>query len=129
METMKSVQSIDQFIHEWLNHFSIPFEKDVKTIGKNGNLNFLLPDHSMGILIPDWKRPISVQIINKSMKIQKHLNLNEILIVANSVSDHAKETIERLKLPITTIHPNGLSEIAMKFVSLRKLACQLISSE
>ncbi len=50
----------------------------------------------------------------------KKMDLQEILIITNGISDHAQETLQRSNLPITIIHPHGLSEIAMKFVNFSK---------
>ncbi|MHA2248837.1 MAG: hypothetical protein ACXAD7_00680 [Candidatus Kariarchaeaceae archaeon] len=110
-----------EFIEEWLHHFAILYEKEIAVPNMAIKMDYLLPHYSKGIFISRWKRPISVQLVNKLMSALDILGLNEIFIVAKKISEHAKDTLERLNIPITTVHPHGLSEIAMKLVNLSKL--------
>jgi hypothetical protein len=105
------------FIQEWLNHFSIRYQSKVQVSSKS-TLDFYIEDWALGILINDWKRPISVQIVNKAVTIARKMKTKNLYLVAKEISEPAKKTLSRYGDQVVAIHPNGLSELALKFSQL-----------
>lgn len=106
--------SSSYFIEEWLNSFNISFVKNLKIPRSSGTLDYSLTEHSLGILIVDWKKPISVKVINKAITvIDSNIGIDKIYIVCREISDYAFNLIGKLKYNIEIIHPFGLSEIAL----------------
>jgi len=110
-----------EFVEQWLNHFNITYNKDVSLQSNNLNLDFVLHNSGIGIFFSDWKKPISVLIINHTLELVKHFHLDEILIIAESISEHAQDVIERFQYPISFVHKTDLSSLAMKFVEISKI--------
>ena len=105
------------FIEEWLNNFNIAFVKDIKIPRSSGKLDYLLMEQSLGILIVDWKKPISVKVVNKAIcAIDHKLGVDKIYIVCREISNYALSLIGKLNYNIEIVHPFGLSEIALTFV-------------
>lgn len=109
-----------EFIGEWLNHMNITFDENIKIKSQKLTLNFLIPTVGTGILVSQWKKPFSVQALNKSLRLYDQLNLTELVIIAQQVSEHAIDTINRIKVNISIIHPHNLSELAMRLVGVSK---------
>lgn len=104
------------FIEEWLNHFNINYYKDFKL--NNNIIDYYLDQYNVGVLIANWKKPISIKIVNKAVIILKELNLDEVYIIASDISYYANEVLDRIEEKVILLHPNGLSELAMKFAKV-----------
>ena len=111
---------VQNFIDEWLNHWNLTHKKSVEAISEKLNIDYILPCTATGILVSDWKKPFSVQALNKALRAYDELNLSELIIISRQVSEHALDTIQRIKINISVIHPLNLSELAMKFVNVSK---------
>lgn len=109
-----------QFIEQWLTHFKLEFEKDLFGSSNNYKLDYLIPETGLGILISNWKKPISVLVVNQGLDFIKEFGLNELIIISNEISQHALEVIGRFAYPIRFLHRTELSDIAIKLVELSK---------
>ena len=108
------------FIEEWLHHFNLFYKKDIEYKQKKIILNFYLPEHNTGVVIVEKEKTINVPQINKALKMLDYFNLQELILVGHKISDNAYDTINRLPVNLSVVHPNGLSELALKFVNYSK---------
>lgn len=108
------------FIEEWLHHFNLFYKKDLEHKKKKISLNYYLPEHNTGVIIADKDKTINVPHINKALKILDYFNLQELIIVGHKISDNAYDTINRLSVNLSLVHPNGLSDLALKFIHYSK---------
>lgn len=107
----------ERFIQEWLNHFSIRYQSKVKVSSKS-ILDYYIEEWALGILINDWKRPISVQIVNRAVTMARKMKTKNLYLIAKEISEPAKKTLSRYGDQVIALHPNGLSELALKFSQL-----------
>lgn len=105
------------FVEEWLNHFNIQFKKEVK-INSKLSLDFFVERYGLGVFVVDWDRPISVQVVNRAIQIERELPVDHLYLIAREISEPARKTIDKFGNNIKTIHPNGLSELAVHFVNI-----------
>ncbi|MHA2502400.1 MAG: hypothetical protein ACXAE3_06015 [Candidatus Kariarchaeaceae archaeon] len=116
-----------EFVQDWLNHFNYPFQVDVK-VNSKASLDFVIPEHSIGIYVIDWKRPISVQVANKAIAMRQDLDLKHLYLIAREISEPARRTLDRYSNFIVTIHPNGLSELAIGLARTYQTATNSVMS-
>jgi len=107
---------VKDFVHEWLNHFNISFQSEVK-VNSTLSLDYYIPNLRIGIFIVDWKRPISVQIANKAIQLQRELDLTALYLISREISEPAQKSLDRFGDNIIAIHPNGLSELAISLAN------------
>jgi len=105
------------FVIEWLNHFNVIYEADVE-LNSTLTLDFLIKQFGVGIYIVNWKRPISVQIANKAIQLQREFELDQVFLIAKEISEPARKTLGKFGKNITTVHPNGLSELAISLANV-----------
>ena len=108
------------FIEEWLHHFNLHFKKDCHVKKEKITLDYYLPEFNSGLIISENSKPVNVTAINKAIKTLNHFNLTDLVIVTPKISDNAYDTVNRLPINLSVIHPNGLSSLAMKFVNFSK---------
>lgn len=112
------------FIEEWLNHLNVSYSRNYK-VNSQLKLDFYLRNQNMGILIIDWKRPISVQVINRAIQVRRNLDLDRLYLVAREISEPAKKTLQKFGKSITAVHPNGLSDIAIGLINCQQPTSQV----
>ena len=81
-----------EFVVDWLNHFNYMYQEDVP-LNSSVKLDFLVDSHSLGIFIVDWKRPISVQMINKAIQLHMKFQLRHLYLIATQISEPATKTL------------------------------------
>ena len=106
------------FIEEWLNHFNINYQTEIKIPNSNQKLDYYIPSANFGVVLAEWKKPISVRVVNRAINALDKLNLSELVIIAHSIGDYANSTLNRLDRPIKAILSSGLSDLAMTIASL-----------
>ena len=117
---------IEDFIKEWLEHFNLIFNQDIK-INSELSLSYHIPSLNIGVLIIDWKRPISIQIVNKAIQILRELKLTTLYLISKEISDPAQKNLMKYGEGIIPIQPNGISEIAVDIsIKLKYLESQII---
>ena len=65
------------------------------------------------------KNRVPITRINKFFG-SEDFNLQELIIIGNKISDNAYDTLNRLSVNLSVVHPNGLSDLALKFVNYSK---------
>ncbi|OLS26225.1 MAG: hypothetical protein HeimC2_15950 [Candidatus Heimdallarchaeota archaeon LC_2] len=119
-ELSVELTSSSGFIEGWLHHFNLIYQKDFENKGNQVNLNYYLPDYNTGVIIAEKNKRINVPDINKALTVLEDFNLKELIIIGNKISDNAYETLNRLSVNLSVVHPNGLSDLALKFVNYSK---------
>lgn len=121
-QLVEKLDDLQTFIEEWLHHFNLDYEKNCFVKKKKIGLNYYLPEFNSGLIISDKSKPVNVTAINKAIRALDHFNLTDLVIVTSKISDNAYDTVNRLPINLSVVHPNGLSEIAMRFVNYSKTA-------
>ncbi|RMG38697.1 MAG: hypothetical protein D6732_05065 [Methanobacteriota archaeon] len=110
----------EDIIEEWIQFHHLQMEKNFK-VGKGFiGLTYLLPQINVGIVVTKWKRPITISVIHKVMRVKDWLNLDSIILVASKVSHVARETVERSKENVHIVTMDRLSELAI-FLSTKAI--------
>jgi len=109
---------VTHFIEEWLNHLNLPYE--VNSIFPEMAYDYYLPSQSIAILNSKWKKPISVQYLNKIITDMEESQIKKVYLIAKKFSTFCIETIDRLELNIKTLDPNCLSELAIEIFELNR---------
>ena len=102
-------------IKEWLNHFKINHHTEVPFSDSSAKLQFYIPSIALGILVPNWKKPISVTVLHQAVHAYENMNLSEVVIIADRVSFYVEETMKRLRYPVKIIDSYSLSELLVLF--------------
>ena len=127
---MNALQEADQrtenFIEQWLHHFGIHYTKNVTTKNASNTIDYYLPEQRLVIMIPNWKRPIAVSVINTAVIACNELELNQILIIASQVSDYAQETVQRINYPIKILNEYALTDL-LKYILPQKQVMQQLA--
>lgn len=106
------------FLAEWLNHLNLEYTKGVAIPRTKQSLDIMILRPRIGVLCPNWNKPISVSIVHQAIHAYEQLGLNKVFIIADDISLHAENTLERLKYPIAVIQSYELSEIILTFQPL-----------
>lgn len=119
---MKSSESTTQassayFIDDWINSFNLIAQKNLLISKSNKKLDYLITNGNIGILIVDWKKPISVKVVNTAIHAIDQYNLNFLYLICKQVSDYAAESIKKLNYSIKVVHPYGLTDIAIALLT------------
>ncbi|MEK9716605.1 MAG: hypothetical protein VW394_07580, partial [Candidatus Heimdallarchaeota archaeon] len=56
-----------------------------------------IPSLNIGVLIIDWKRPISIQIVNKAIQILRELKLTTLYLISKEISDPAQKKSDEIR--------------------------------
>ena len=105
------------FIKEWLNHFNIHYETDIP-IPKSSKLDYLITPSNYGIMINEWNKPISVKIINQAYNIKDELDLNELIVVCESIGDYAAAITKKMHKGVKVILNRNLSDLAVEIANM-----------
>jgi hypothetical protein len=108
---MSLVADSIKFIEEWLILTKRQYYKNVNIPNSKQKVDLIVPDEGIGILYPNWKKPISVAIIHQSIHAFERLNLTICYIIADEISFHVENTLKRLNYPIKIVSSHQLSEI------------------
>ena len=90
----------------------------MKIPNSNKKLDYYMPSDNFGLLLAEWKKPISIRVIDRAIYTLNHFDLDELIIITNSLSDYASSTLKKLDLPIKAIFSSNVSDLAMKIASL-----------
>ncbi len=115
MEMIKS----NQFIEEWMHHFNLYYERDIVLL-KNIKVDYYLPKYNFAILIYEWKKPLSVTVINRAYALIRNSRVNELYIITNTIGEYAAKVANKLSDNITILKNNELSELAIKLASMNR---------
>ncbi len=100
-------------IEEWIIFNRFEMKKNYK-VGKGQiGLTYYLPEIRVGIVITKWKRPITISVIHKVMRVRQWLDLEAVILVTKKISNVAKETVDRSKENIHIITLDRLSDLAI----------------
>ncbi|MFV2014515.1 MAG: hypothetical protein ACC656_03745 [Candidatus Heimdallarchaeota archaeon] len=119
-QLVEKKEELQTFIEEWLHHFNLQYEKNCYVKKDKIGLNYYLPKFNLGVIISDKSKPVNVTAINKAIKTLNHFKLTDLFIVTSKISDNAYDTINRLPINLSVVHPFALSNLAMKFVNYSK---------
>lgn len=114
MEITENIASA-YFIDKWISSIGCFCERDVQIFGTDIYVDFVL-QNNIGIMIIPINNPISVQVVKNSIMVINKLHLNQLVLVAKSMSFMAKTTLNKTGYPIKIVHPNELSQIALLLV-------------
>ena len=116
-EDLDQVPMNKLFIKEWLNHFNIHY--DSKTTDPiSGKLDYFISQSNLGIIINEWNKPISVNIINQAVILKEQLGLNELIVVCESIGDYALALSKKMINGVRIILNQNLSELAVEISNL-----------
>lgn len=100
-------------IEEWLRFHQLDVISNYK-VGKGMiGLTYYLPKINLGIIVAKWKRPLTISIIHKAIRVYEWLGLDSLIIVTNRVSYVASENLERSTENIQIVTIDSLSDLAM----------------
>ena len=88
--------------------------KNIVIIGKYKRLKKIIEEgkEEIEVFICHWG------VIDRAIYTLNHFDLDELIIITNSLSDYASSTLKKLDLPIKAIFSSNLSDLAMKIASL-----------
>ncbi len=98
-------------VKEWMDHFEILYHEDVPFSDSSVKLQLYVPSLGLGVLVPNWKKPISITVLHQAVHAFENMNLTQVIIVAERISFYVQETMKRLTYPIKIIDPYSLTEI------------------
>lgn len=117
---------VEDFLEQWFHHFNIHFVKNVTSKNVSNAIDYYLPEQKLVVLIPNWKRPIAVSVVNTAVIIYNKLQLERVIIVASKVSEFAIETVQRIKYPIQIIDEYALTDL-LDYIQPKKLTLQQLA--
>ncbi len=126
MDEFDTIEFPHGFIEEWLTYHNLQFVRDYKVKEAKSGLTYFIPELALGVIVANWKRPLTISIINKGLRIYEKLSLSKLVILTNDISEIAQETIARVPEDILVMEISNLSEFAVLLNSRHQksqLAC------
>ncbi len=109
----EKIEFPERFIEEWVRFNSLEYIRDYK-VGKGLiGLSYFIPQIKTGIIVVKWKRPLTVSIIHKALRVYNWIGLETLIIVTNSISQTAKENLTRFSENINIVLMSNLSDLAV----------------
>ena len=87
-----------------LRNFPVKENATFRLGRKNYTLDFYLKNQKIGIVTMNWKRTIPVNKVLQLERLLESLNLKKLVLICNSISENAKEFLDRRDIPIQIIH-------------------------